>query len=214
MWEKQKECNVLDDDTLIFFSVSWKCSSKLTILAPWSGDQNKLYSEGGRTELISNKHNCTIVLISYRYKNLSNLVFECNEKYLFILKSITFDSRSKSVWDIIEISSKTLVETYEITGIFLFGETSGRLFHQFSIQSPWFCQGFVTYLWIACYICIKKSLTQEESTLSQDISSCTHCSKNLIKQTHAHIRESRADWTPVLLAFDLNFSSPSKHAHF
>lgn len=130
----------------------------------------------------------------------------------------------KSVWDITESSSKTLVETYEITGVFFIGETTENhqtfpfAFHGCLIQSPIFhtitmifsrfCN---LYLWLVHYICIRESLTQEESTLSQDISSC---SKNLIKQTHAHIRESRADWTPVLLAFDLNFSSPSKHAHF
>lgn len=80
---KDMECNVHDDDTLIFFSVSWKFSSKQTILKPWSRDQRKLYSEGGRNEIPSNKHNCTIVPLYLLHTDMRRLQMEIKKRYWF-----------------------------------------------------------------------------------------------------------------------------------
>ncbi len=80
---KDMECNVLDDDTLIFFSVSWKFSSKQTILKPWSGDQRKLYSKAGRNEITSNKHNCTIVRLYLLHTDMRRLQMEIKKHYWF-----------------------------------------------------------------------------------------------------------------------------------
>lgn len=57
--------------------------------------------------------------------------------------------------------------------------------HRSSIQSLWFCQ--VICGWLVSYIWVRESLTQEETTLSQGISSCTHCRKT--SSNSSYLRE-------------------------
>lgn len=66
--------------TLIFFSVSWKCSSKQAILKPWNAHQLKVDSKG--TEFTSDEHHCTIVsLFSGIQRHHTTKQLYCNVMY-------------------------------------------------------------------------------------------------------------------------------------
>lgn len=146
----------------------------------------------------------TLLIFEQTHTNQSNYLFYKLTSMLQTQNSVNMPRK----YVLVVTSLREIINRhkYSITPSFLFP------MHRSSIQSLWFYK--VICGWLVSYICVRESLTQEESTLSQGISSCTHCRKKLIKHTRAHIRESCADWTLVLHAFDLNFSSPSKHAHF